>query len=682
MKKALKVRQSACGAAAIFLGAFVAFALEPLVGRTLLPGFGGVASVWVTCLTVFQLLLVGGYFYAHRICRSRGGVRLHLALIFGAALWLGAAGGFWQVLTGVVSASFPPSIGTLLAVLSLGAVPFVILGANSSLVQVLAAGDYRLYAVSNLGSFAGLLAYPLLLEPFVGISAQWGLLAALTAGYAVLVAVLWRQGGNRIAFVGDVPEASAAGGSSEFLWYAIPAVTCFLLNAATTHLTSNVAPIPLLWAILLGAYLLSYVIGFSGFGEKTAPVLLWCGVAASVVASLAMARGPGVVDTFLRNFAAVTAVIAVGCSGLHGWLYRLRPAASGLTRYYLALAIGGATGGLLAGIVVPLVSTAAVEYPLALVAVGLLSLKGVAEPVRHAKSAALLLVPLAAWYGYSSMTEKTLGSNRSFYGVWRVERTQVSVRYGLDGGETSHACIAFYNGGTAHGLKVCEGFCANAPTLYYGRGGGGLCFTEHPLRKAGRPIRAAIVGMGVGIMSCWGEAGDTIRFYEIDPQVAAVAQAGTWFDFLKKSPAKVEIVVDDARKALERERDADEERYDLLVVDAYSGDSIPMHLITEEAFRLYRSRLKDGGVLALHITNWHMDLRPVCRAAAMLLGWDLRIVRGRGGDFQSSSEWAFVSAMPLAFSEPQDFVDMSGVRETALPSDGCGSVLKYLKIVR
>lgn len=667
---------------AIFLGAFVAFALEPLVGRTLLPGFGGVASVWVTCLTAFQLLLVAGYFYAHRICGSRAGVRLHLALLMGSVVWLAVAGWCWQGLTDCVSAAFSPFAGTLLAVLSLGTVPFVVLGANSTLVQVLAAGNYRLYAVSNLGSFAGLLAYPLLLEPFVGVTAQWGLLAGLTAAYAVLVALLSRQGGMRAECVGEAPEACAAGGRPKILWYAIPAATCFLLNAATTHLTSNVAPIPLLWAILLGAYLLSYVAGFSSFGEKGASALLWCGIAASVAASLAMAGGEGAVNRFFLNFAAVTAVIAVGCSGLHGWLYRLRPAASGLTRYYLALAVGGAVGGLLSGIVVPLVSTAAIEYPVALAAVGLLSLGGVGEPFRHARSAALLLVPLAAWYGYSSMTEGTLEGNRSFYGVWRIERTQVRVRYEMGGGETSHECLAFYNGGTAHGLRACEKTYANAPTLYYGRDGGGLCFTEHPLRRAGRPIRAAIVGMGVGIMSYWGEPGDFIRFYEIDPQVAAVARAGTWFDFLERSRAKVEVVVDDARKALERERDAGEGRYDLLIVDAYSGDSVPMHLITEEAFRLYRSRLKDDGVLALHITNWHMDLEPVCRAAARLLGWDLRIVRGRGRVFTSSSEWAFVSAKPLDFAETPDLVDVSGIRETALPTDSCGSVLKYLRIMK
>ena len=669
---------------AIFLGAFIPFALEPLVGRTLLPKFGGVASVWVTCLTTFQVLLVAGYLYAHRICNSVHGVRLHLAFLFLSSIWLLGVGICWNPIVEFTSACSHSAFGTLLAVLILSAIPFVTLGANSTLLQVLSNNNYRLYSISNLGSFAGLVVYSLIFEPFISISFQWMLLAMFSIVYLVLVSYIAR---NRLADNCQVAECSCqqiASKKQMFLWYAIPAVTCFLLNAATSHLTSNVSPIPLLWAILLGVYLLSYVIGFSSIGEKFTSSFLWLGVCAVLFSSLAMASEPSDADRFLFNFCTVTAVIVIGCSGLHGWLYIIRPDGKQLTHYYLALAIGGALGGLGSGIIMPLVSSTAIEYPVSLILVVFLAVAGTKKevPFPHAKIVAAFLVPVAVCVGFYCMNSRMITGNRNFYGIWRVEKDEVRVSDIRDGSVSLHDCYNFINCGTVHGIKPLESIYENIPTVYYGRHGGGLAFNEHPLRKANKPIRAAIVGMGVGVMAYWGYPNDYIRFYEINPQIVEMAKSGIYFDFLAKSQAEVDIVIGDARKALERERTKCDDKFDLLVVDAYSGDSIPLHLITEEAFRLYRDRLTDDGVLVLHISNWHMNLEPVCKAAGKLLGWQVEIVHGRGGLFLSPSEWAFLSKKPIVFSEHENFLNVSAVPETALPNDECGSILKYVKIKR
>ena len=669
---------------AIFLGAFIPFALEPLVGRTLLPKFGGVASVWVTCLTTFQMLLVAGYLYAHRISNSTRGVHFHLGALSLSSLWLICVGICWNSVVEFTSECSHSALGTLLAVLILSAIPFITLSANSSLLQVLDNNNYRLYSISNLGSFAGLVVYSLIFEPFISITFQWMLLATLSIAYLVLVSYIARNRLVNCCMVVDWPRPKFTCKKQMCLWYVIPAVTCFLLNAATSHLTSNVSPIPLLWAILLCVYLLSYVIGFSSTGEKLSSTFLWLGVCAVLLASLAMAKEPSDADRFLFNFCTVMAVIVIGCSGLHGWLYMIRPDGSQLTHYYLAIAIGGALGGLVSGIIMPLACSTAIEYPASLILVVFLAVAGAKKevPFQHAKILAVFLVPIAVCLGFYYMNSRMITGNRNFYGIWRVEKDKVRVSDMRDGSVSLHDCYNFINCGTIHGIKPLESIYENMPTVYYGRHGGGLAFNEHPLRKANKPMRAAIVGMGVGVMAYWGYRNDYIRFYEINPQIVEMARSGIYFNFLGKSQAEVDIITDDARKALEKERTSSEEKFDLLVVDAYSGDSIPLHLITEEAFRLYRDRLKDDGVLVLHISNWHMNLEPVCKAAGKLLGWHVEIIEGRGGLFLSPSEWAFLSKNPRVFSEHENVLNISAVPDMSLPNDECGSILKFLKIRR
>ena len=687
----------------IFIGSFVAFAMEPLIGRTILPSFGGMASVWVTCLAAFQVLLLVGYFYAHVMagdgCAKRAvPVRAHLALLVLGTAWLGVVGWKYAALAGLAAQCPVPAIGALAAVILLGGIPFVLLSANSSLVQVLAGGNYRLYAVSNLGSFAGLLAYPFLFEPLLAISTQWYILAGLSLLYSVcLLCVFLRRDS---APCGMEPErdcgaqqrsadaAALCGIASPVLWLLIPGATCFLLNAVTCHLTTNVAPIPLMWVILLGVFLLSYVVGFAKWGERLMPLWLLLTLVAGGFSVYAMTAGREVQVRFLWNFVAVTAFLAFGCTALHAWLCRLRPDARMLTRYYLYLSLGGGVGGILSSIACPLLFKGAVEYPVAVALVILLALYAlyvwfapvnarnvIFDPlyVKVTAIAVAVLFSVALFWQNAKLQEGVLESGRSFYGAWSVKRDVMHTNHGKE-----HAVYVFMHGGIMHGMQPCNEFFRNEPTSYFGESGGGAAFKTHPKYAAGKPVRVAVVGLGIGTMAWYGRPGDEMRLYEICPQVAKLAQKGEYFNFVRNCKAKTEVVVADARKVLEAERAANAPKYDILIIDAYSGDSISMHLITKEAFRLYADRLAEGGTLAINNTNWHISLLPVMKAAAKELGMNLYSFYSEAGLFTFWTQWALFSRQSLNLPAGAKALDVSAVEDVELPTDDKGSLLPYL----
>lgn len=664
----------------IFLGALISFALEPLIGRTLLPHFGGSASVWVTCLAAFQVLLVLGYFYASKIKATGRSLIVHASLLLTAGCWLLAMSSLHDKLISLTATGTYLWASALIAVLLLSSIPFIIIGANSTLVQNLAGGAYHLYAVSNFGSLVGLLIYPLVLEPFVPIDIQWMLLGFATFAYLSLILLLMRKAQHRTSSSAahDAQSANASDPEQKeftWLWYLLPAATCFLLNATTAHMTSDVAPIPLLWAILLAGFLVSYIIGFSDRLSRYMHVLCIIGALSVLFAAFSMPKGGYTPGLFACNLLAVMLLVTAGSGGLHAWLYQLRPSKERLGAYYLAIAVGGAAGGILASIVAPLVTEAPLEYPIALVAAGALMIKAIAPRfAQYAKfkPLAIGIIVIAVGFQYKQMHRHTIAEGRSFYGCWRVAE---------DIGRTSrgeiHPCWSFVHGGTIHGVKSQESILKNEPTTYYGRQGGGLAFTTHPKHLAKQPIRAAIVGMGIGVMAYWGEAGDYIRFYEICPKIAELAKRGKPFDFIQNSRAKIDIVVGDARKALEQERKTNEPKWDLIIIDAYSGDSVPMHLITEEAFGLYKDRLTDDGILALHLSNWHMDLFPVARAAAKYLERDFCVVHGPAGLLTLDTDWAYI-ARQLPDFRNHPVVDPEAIPSLPLPRDDCGSTLQYI----
>lgn len=674
--------------ATIFLGSFLAFLVQPLAARALLPALGGTSSVWVTSLAVFQALLVVGYWYAHGM---RGGrLKTHLGLLALAACWLAAMPAAAGRIAAWLGGALPhPALAAFAAVALLAGPAYVLFSANATLVQSLAGGDYRLYAVSSLGSFAGLFAHPLALEPFVPVRAQWLLLAAGTVAYAVL---LWRCGrAAERSGAHAAAEEAVSRAAFDCRWFLLPAAGCFLLNAATAHVTANVAPLPLMWAVLLGAYLLSWTMGFSVWGERLLP--LWAGLGVLAAGGCALLRdgGPLAGGRIAAGLALSLALVLFGCAALHACLFRMRPAGTQLSRYNLALAAGGAAGGLLSGLAAPLAFDTILEWPVALVAVAGALLLCLRRPLRDAarrwapayapQTGRILLVlfagiALAAGRGEWLARRADLARGRSFYGAWRVYPEILRNRYGK---EVEAYC--FRHGGTLHGMEPVNRLYRDEGTTYYGPEGGGLAFSLHAGYAAGRAIRAGLVGMGVGTMAKYGRAGDLLRFYEICPQVAEVALKGPWFDYVRGSKARVETMLGDARKSLEAERARDEAKWDVLVVDAYSGDAIPVQLVTEEAFRLYRDRLAPGGVLALHLSNWHVDLVPAAKSAAEMLGMACVVVSALPRGFSSQSTWAFLSEKPLALPEGLETVPLGEVPARRLPSDGCGGLLPFVRIM-
>jgi hypothetical protein len=740
----------------IFLGSALLFCIQPMLGRALLPVFGGTASVWTACLVTFQMLFVAGAVYADWMGRERRGKcrrRIaHIAALAVSALWIMAFAHFRPELGALVPDSGDVATETasaLMCVLAAVGFPYVILSSGSSLVQKWAEESlgegretYRLYMVSNIGSFAGLLAYPLLLEPFAPQTWLWRGFAAALALYATLCAVAGlrrrcectevsgtftqsrREGGGAEIFDGVEPVTFEKPGDSASsaplrdknnlvsrqyaqyaIWLALPALSTFLLDATTTHLSSDVSPFPLMWVALLGMFLMSYAIGFSRIGEKLLPV--WFALAsASVLFAIAVLRRTGGPDVaFVRNFTAGSLVILFGGSFLHGWLCRLRPDGSGLTRYYLCIAIGGAAGGFAGGLAPVLLFDTVAEYPVglfllvfALVTTPCMIWRGVlTRAIRSFRPDAqiplwtrvlcmaglILAAGLTIWV----RTDKKMAiyeCGRSFHGCWMVARDFVVTWEGVPPGmkPPTFPVTMLASGNTKHGVEAEDEVWRGLPTTYYGVKAGGLAFSLHPnYAETNTPLRVGIVGMGAGTQAWYGRPGDFMRFFEIDP--AIVSAARRYFTFLKDCKALTDIVVADARKALERETRSNERKYDILVIDAYSGDSVPFHLLTAEAFDLYASRLESDGILALHISNWHIDLRPVCKAAASRLGFHaLGITSLKDSPFSSNADWVFLSREALGAPQGVVVYDWGDVRDIPLPTDDKGSILPYVHFRR
>lgn len=680
----------------IFLGSFLLFAIQPMVGKTLLPAFGGTSSTWVICLCAYQVLLLAGYFYAHGIsCAPISRKRqayLHSVLLGCAGIWVACMCVMYRTVVEKTEILNIPSLEVLASVIILIGGPYVLLAANSSFVQALASARhgrdvFKLYAVSNLGSFAGLLVYPFFVEPYIPLLLQWSGFALLLLLYLVFLMLMTRQINETAATEEPAIEKCATGVENvveynramQWTWFVLPAVTCFLLNAITTHLSMDITPVPLLWVVLLALYLLSYTIGFSTIGEKynqgfgllTLVPLCACMVSAWYEGSQA----------FFANLIAGVTLLLLGCSCVHGWLYQLRPQQHDLTRYYLMTALGGAAGGLLSGLAMPWMFDFVAEYPLGLSALAVLIAYrlGVQTPnlsqekkqwFAGAQKIAWIVALFCMVQGVRYPSDVILRV-RSFYGCLTVKKIEAKNNFGDS--ITGHA---LQYGATTHGLQYRVHYLQNKPTTYYGETGGGLALKLHPAYTSSVPMTVGLVGLGVGTMACYGRTNDWYRFYEINPQVIAIAQNTNLFTYLADSAAKVEIIQGDARKKLESER----VRYDVLVIDAYSGDAIPYHLATREAFHLYRDRLKLGGILGLHISNWHIDLAPLCKAAGRELGWNVLGTVSPQNNLCSSSTWVFFSESALKLGEENvREIDWEKTRNIPLPEDACGSLLGLIR---
>ncbi len=613
-------------AAATLAGAFLLFGVQPLLGRLVLPWFGGGPTVWTVCMLFFQAGLLAGYAYAHLLALrlpTRRGVALHLALVGLALLTLPIAPEPPE------DAGVEPT-GAILAALA-GAVglTYVALAATAPLIQAWAARiertrePYGLYAWSNAGSMAALLAYPLLIDQVVGVHTQavgwsvaFGLFAVLLAACGVAA---WRRGVAHLE-----PEAAAPPPSAGRvgLWIALSCAGSTLLLGVTDRISEDVSASPFLWVVPLALYLLTFVLCFGRPG--VANRMVWGPALGVVLAAQALALFDGAGLPLPAQLAIHCTALFVGCMALHGDLVRLRPDPAHLTRFYLATALGGALGGVLVGVVAPRLLTLRFELHLAMVAVPLLFLY-VAWRERQAvemrgEPGWVWLLPLGLVAGLGLALAVQISGTargaewvaRGFHGVLKVKSLPEGARRGPS--------RRLLHGNIMHGLQYTDER-RPTPTSYYGpRSGIGLLFRWGAERP---PRQVATVGLGVGTIAAFGRCGDTLDFYEIDPLVEVAARE--WFSYLPDSCAESRVRIGDGRLLLSRAA----ETYDVIVLDGFTGDAVPTHLLTREAFEIYDARLARDGVLAVNVSNRHLDLRPVVRAHADALGMAFSNVTSR-----------------------------------------------------
>jgi SAM-dependent methyltransferase len=634
-------------AATIFLSAFLLFQVQPLIAKTILPWFGGTAAVWTVCMLFFQLLLLAGYVYSHAYVRVRAPVRryVHLALLAVAAATLPLA----------ASAGWKPSGGEdptwrifgLLAT-SVG-LPYFVLSTTGPLVQAWyarshpGATPYRLFALSNLGSMLALLSYPLLVEPLLALGRQAALWSAGFVLFALLCAGLaWRSRAVD-APASPAEEAERPGLALQTLWAALAACASTLLLAFTSHMTLNIAAIPFLWVLPLALYLLSFVLCFEASGWYRRWLFLPLLAAGLAAVCVTLTQSNPSIWTLIPLYSAT---LFVACMTCHGELARSKPHPRYLTGFYLMLALGGALGGVVVGLLAPNVFDDLYELPLGMAALcGLVMLALLRDraSVLHGKwgaawrfafLGATIALCVALTRTYRESSADTRATSRNFYGVLNVR----------DSGEGPEAMRVLSHGTIIHGKQFLEEDRRDWPTTYYGpTSGAGVALIDARTRG---PVRVGVVGLGAGTLAAYGRAGDTFRFYDINPQVVELARSE--FSFLKDSAARVEVELGDARLSLEREAP---QNYDLIALDAFSSDSIPVHLLTVEAFRAYLRHLGPRGVLAVHISNRYLDLVPVVQQAARALSLELRQVENEDDDEAGvyRSDWLLLSASPAAF---------------------------------
>lgn len=638
-------------AATIFASAFLLFLVQPVMAKQILPWFGGSATVWTTCLVFFQSALLAGYAYADWLVRRpspRNGLKLHVVLL-AASL---------AVLPIVPAAHWKPSgdenpiwliLGMLVATIGL---PYFLLSSTSPLVQAWFArhfpgrSPYRLFALSNLASMLALVGYPFLLEPWIATRTQALGWSIGFVAFAVLCAATgWMS--LRLAREAVVPAPNAPAGGDEppptparqVLWIALSATGSILLLAISNHITQNVAAVPLLWIVPLSLYLLTFILCFDGTGWYRRDLIV--SMVAAMLGVMAWTQAdPDLTHVLAIQLGVFCAGLFLACMFCHGELVRLKPAPRWLTRFYLTISLGGALGAVLVGIVAPLVLPAYFELGAALVLCAALLLWQVRRDhkVFGALAVASLAVTVgcAAWY-VREFYDQTIAATRNFYGVLRVWET----------GSDSDRRRTLIHGTIMHGTQYFDPLLRRQPTTYYTAtsGVGRAIESLHPRLE---PVRVGVIGLGTGTLAAWGAKGDVYRFYEINPSVIEIAKRD--FTYLGDSEATVETALGDARLVLEREAP---QQFDVLAIDAFSSDAIPVHLITSEALAIYERHVKPSGIIAFHVTNRFLDLAPVVEALAHAHGLAAVLVSDDGKDTGSSvSDWVLLSKDPAALEKP------------------------------
>lgn len=664
----------------IFLSAFLLFVMEPMAAKQLLPILGGSSAVWVTCLVFFQAALLIGYLYAYWMAQQHR-MLVHAAMLI-CAVTIALGPIVLRAAVDAIGIAFEPNWGdaahpvsTIFSVLSVSiGIPFVLLSSTSPLLQVWwtrqmgGSVPYRLFALSNAGSLLALAMYPTIIEPNLSLATQRTLWAAGFAVYAIVV--VWLHGRvtkssqpasvNPFVSTVDTPH-EAVTLKRRWMWFLLPMGASMQLAAVTSHLSQDIAPIPLLWILPLGAYLLTFVAAFEMPRLYQRSVVSRLMIVMLAALGYALAR----VDTKLPvGFAVLFYLVEVfvSCWFCHAETYRLRPAsAARSTAFYLTIAAGGVVGTFLIAIASPLVFRA--NYDLALAFLNTAVLGALVMWSEGWSQRALWVTASVLLFGTTVALRVQFGRNalmraRNFYGSLRVTASDYD-----DGGEgkpnTSSAASpvrVLMNGHIRHGMQMMvDAEHRKTPTTYYGEDSGvGIA-----LRNccAGRPKRIGVIGLGVGTLSAYGKPGDSITFYEINPLVEPIAR--NLFTYIRESTAHVSVVTGDGRLALQH---APPQRFDVLVVDAFTGDAIPLHLLTREAMEVYRRQLAPTGVVAFHVSNSYVDLAPEIARVAESEGLQARVVES----FAVPAEGAYRATWVLVTAD-SGFFDIPAVHAAGVP---------------
>ena len=641
-------------AVTVILSACLLFLVQPLIAKMILPWFGGTSAVWTATLVFFQVCLLSGYSYAHWLTthvQPRTQRIIHgVLLLAGCALMPILPSEAWRPTDG--------SDPTLQILLLLGAtvgMPSLLLSATSPLLQVWYMRDqgseipYWLFALSNFGSLAALLAFPLLLEPALisrTLAIAWSVAFVAFAALCILVAWKRRSDVQQPEAVpaqdrGPAPDAVQTG-----LWILFSACGSALLVAISAQLSTNVAPIPLLWVVPLALYLLSFILNFSGrrFYRRTS-FFPWVVAALGCIAWLYTNS-----DTYQDIRYAIPLYLAslfVICMACHGELVELGPSPRYLTRFYLLIALGGALGGFIVGVIAPAIFDTYLELPLLLIVIAELMLvmqwrrKGSRRtllPVRAAMIAGLVVLAGSLIVAELRYRDENLLVSRNFYGVLRVrDYVDQQPRRSL------------IHGTIGHGYQFSQDAYRDIAGSYFSANSGvGRALLA---RQAQEPFRYGVIGLGVGVLTSYARPGDYVRFYEINPDVLNIASE--YFTFLSRARARgadVDVLLGDARLTLERQ---DPQKLDMLIVDAFSSDAVPTHLLTNEAIDLYFRHLKPDGVLAIHISNRYLDLTPVCVRAAQHVGRSAKLVRSPRDEMWEASDWVLITSDESLWTDPK-----------------------------
>jgi SAM-dependent methyltransferase len=603
----------------------------------ILPRFGGSAAVWSTCLVFFQSALLLGYYYADVLTRRLSAERqasAHIALLLVSLALMPIAP--HAILSS--SSSYHPAFHILILLTASIGLPFVLLSATSPLIQAwksrTGSAAYHLFAISNFASFVALLSFPFLIEPRVSSHRQAQLWSTLYAAFVVvcsLTAWISRSDPSSAASVltaGEPVELASASSTDEptanlpalttnrswILWLVLSACGSVLLLATTNHLTEDVAPVPLLWVLPLALYLLTFTMAFARRSLYSRWLVL------RLVAVVLGSLGYAIYDpSFTESVQVAVPLFCLGlfvcCLFCHGELARFRPEAERLTTFYLTIAAGGALGAIFVGLIAPLLFAATYEYPLALcftalAAAAVLWNEGFISRAFWTVGIAALVAVLA--YHVHAYEKNSILVARNFYGSLRVQLHYdwLKQRY-----------HALYHGMIEHGAQYVDPPRSAEPTTYYARkSGAGLAldFFGQPSRHIG------VVGLGTGTIAAYARRGDVLRYYEINPLIVKIANDEfSYLENSQKNGVDMAIRMGDARLSLA----ADEsEKFDVLIIDAFSGDAIPVHLLTREAVALYLKRLKPDGILAIHTSNTYLDLNPVVKLLADDAGCESRLI--------------------------------------------------------